>query len=127
MEPGSEVPATEPGAEVLLLPASAGDTLVPAEAQPAGIEPEGVPVAQPLEKVFEEAVELLQGAVVEPDEEEEREGAEVVLEGTEKPKKAKKRAKIVEYDPDLDTTVIRHTHKSGRELDWENLDEPEKS
>ena len=127
MEPGSEVPATEPGAEVLLLPASAGDTLVPAEAQPAGIEPEGVPVAQPLEKVFEEAVELLQGAVVEPDEEEEREGAEVVLEDAEKPKKAKKRAKIVEYDPDLDTTVVRHKHKSGSELDWENLDEPEKS
>ena len=127
MEPGSEVPAAEPGGEVLLLPASAGDTLVPAEAQPAGIQPEGVPVAQPLEKVFEEAVELLQGAVVEPDEEEEREGAEVVLEDAEKPKKAKKRAKIVEYDPDLDTTVVRHTHKSGRELDWENLDEPEKS
>ncbi len=127
MELGSEEPAAEPGAEVLLLPASAGDTMVPAEGQPAGIEPEGVPVAQPLEKVFEEAVELLQGAVVEPDEEEEREGAEVVLEGAEKPKKAKKRAKIVEYDPDLDTTVVRHKHKSGSELDWENLDEPEKS
>jgi N utilization substance protein A len=127
VEPGGEEPAAEPGTEVLLLPAIAGDTMVPAEAQPAGIEPEGVPVAQPLEKVFEEAVELLQGAVVEPDEEEEREGAEVVLDGAEKPKKAKKRAKIVEYDPDLDTTVVRHKHKSGSELDWENLDEPEKS
>jgi hypothetical protein len=126
-EPGSEGPPAEPGAEMLLLPASAGETVLPAEGQLVEIGPDGTPVAQPLEKVFEAAEELLQGAVVEPDEDEEREGAEAVLEGTEKPKKAKKRAKIVEYDPDLDTTVVRHKHKSGSELDWENLDEPEKS
>jgi len=119
-----ETPAGEPAAEVLLLPATAGELPEPIEGQPV---PETLPVAQPLEKVFEEAVELLQGAVVEPDEEEETEGAEAVLEGKEKPKKAKKRAKVVEYDPDLDTTVVKHKHKSGRETDWENLDEPEKS
>ncbi len=117
-----ESPAVEPAAEVILLPASADVTTVPVEGEPV---PETLPVAQPLEKVFEEAVELLQGAVVEADEEEETEGAEAVLEGKEKPKKAKKRAKIVEYDPDLDTTVVRHKHKSGSEVDWENPDQTE--
>jgi N utilization substance protein A len=126
-EPGSERPPAEPGAEVLLLSASAGETVLPAEGQLVEIGPDGTPVAQPLEKVFEAAEELLQGAVVEPDEDEEREGAEAVLDGTEKPKKAKKRAKIVEYDPDLDATVVRHKHKSGQELDWQNLDETEES
>lgn len=124
VQPGGEVPAAEPAAEVLLLPAPAGETQVPTEGQPV---PEPLAEAQPLEKVFEEAVELLQGAVVEADEEEETEGAEAVLEGKEKPKKAKKRAKIVEYDPDLDTTVVRHKRKSGREVDWENLDQTEES
>ena len=127
IEPGSEGPPAEAGAEVLLLPASAGETVLPAEGQLVEIGPDGTPVAQPLEKVFEAAEELLQGAVVEPDEDEEREGAEAVLDGTEKPKKAKKRAKIVEYDPDLDATVVRHKHKSGQELDWQNLDETEES
>jgi N utilization substance protein A len=127
IEPGSEGPPAVPGAEVLLLPASAGETVLPAEGQLVEIGPDGTPVAQPLEKVFEAAEELLQGAVVEPDEDEEREGAEAVLDGTEKPKKAKKRAKIVEYDPDLDATVVRHKHKSGQELDWQNLDETEES
>ena len=117
-----ESPPVEPAAEVILLPASADVTTVPVEGEPV---PETLPVAQPLEKVFEEAVELLQGAVVEADEEEETEGAEAVLEGKEKPKKAKKRAKIVEYDPDLDTTVVRHKHKSGSEVDWENPDQTE--
>ncbi len=117
-----ESPAVEPAAEVILLPASADVTTVPVEGEPV---PETLPVAQPLEKVFEEAVELLQGAVVEADEEEETEGAEAVLEGKEKPKKAKKRAKIVEYDPDLDTTLVRHKHKSGSEVDWENPDQTE--
>jgi N utilization substance protein A len=123
VQTNGEAPAGEPAAEVLLLPATAGETSEPSEGQPV---PETLPVAQPLEKVFEEAVELLQGAVLEPDAEDEPEGAEAVLEGAEKPKKAKKRAKVVEYDPDLDTTVVRHTHKSGGELDWD-LDEPEKS
>jgi len=124
VQPGGEEPAAEPTAEVLLLPAAAGETPVSPEGLPV---PETLPEAQPLEKVFEEAVELLQGVAVEPDEEEETEGAEAVLEGKEKPKKAKKRAKIVEYDPDLDTTVVRHKRKSGREVDWENLDQTEES
>ncbi|MGH2620023.1 MAG: transcription termination factor NusA [Anaerolineales bacterium] len=122
VQPSGDTPAAEPAAVSLLLPAPSGETALPTEGQPV---PETLPVAQPLEKVFEEAGELLQGAGVETDEEEETEGAEAILEGKEKPKKAKKRAKIVEYDPDLDTTVVRHKHKSGSEVDWENPDQTE--
>ncbi len=64
---------------------------------------------------------LLQEAVIETEEVGEKEGSEEVAEG--KDKKRKKRAKIVEFDPDLGASLVVRKRKSGREADWENVDE----
>jgi hypothetical protein len=126
--PAEATEAAQPaaGLEVVELPVEQ-PTEVSAEAMAAQATDEAQPPAQPLEAVFKEAVEMLQTAVVEVGDDEEREAPEAALEAKPKVKKAKKRARVVEYDPDLGTTVVRHKRKSGRETDWETGDETEES
>ncbi len=93
-----------------------------AEAEPepgaeAEAEAEGEPI--PLEQAFEQAVEALEGVVLEPDED------QVDLEDLDEAerKKRKERSRIVEFDPDIGETVVKHRRKASRATDWEELDE----
>lgn len=93
-----------------------------AEAEPepgaeAEAEAEGEPI--PLEQAFEQAVEALEGAVLEPEDD------QVDLEELDEAerKKRKERSRIVEFDPDIGETVVKHRRKASRATDWEELDE----
>ncbi len=96
-----------------------------AELEPeAEVEPEAEaePVEEPepvaLEEVFEQAVESLEEAMVEQEEDLDEEQLEEI-----ERKKRKERSRIVEFDPDLGETVVRHRRKPGRKTDWEEMDE----
>jgi N utilization substance protein A len=71
----------------------------------------------PIEEVFEKAVEAVEGAV-HLDEEDQ---SEEELSEAERLKR-KDRSRIVEYDPDLGETVVRHRRKASRQTDWEDID-----
>ena len=43
----------------------------------------------------------------------------------EEPKKKKPRTRIVEYDPELGQTVVRHRRKASRKADWDEFEEYE--
>jgi len=117
--PTGEIP--EPALPAPVAQAQVSKAEGPAPTEAAAVEQQGETIAQPIEKVFEEAVGLLQEAVIETEEEGEKEGSEEVAEG--KGKKRKKRAKIVEFDPDLGASLVVRKRKSGQAADWENVDE----
>lgn len=90
-----------------------------AEEEEVEIEAEGEePEALPIEEVFEQAVEELEEAMLEPEDEESAED----LEELER-KRRKERSRVVEFDPDLGETVVRHRRKASRKSDWEELDD----
>lgn len=91
-------------------------------------EAEGEPTAEadaadevkaiPIEEAFELAIEEVTQAALEVAVDEAT-GAEKEAER----KKRKQRARVVEYDPDLGETVVRHRRKASRQTDWEDVGE----
>jgi N utilization substance protein A len=71
-----------------------------------------------LEKVFADLAEGL-GTSIEPEEELDEEVEEIV---DTKRKKRKKRARVVEYDPDLGETVVRRRRKRSGDDEWDEYD-----
>jgi N utilization substance protein A len=94
----------------------------PAVAEEEVAEPVAVELEDDLEKVFAGFAQQL-GIQYEAEDEEEGEIVFVEDEGDFEPesktKKRKKRTRVVEYDPDLDETVVRRRRKRGKEEDWD--------
>ncbi len=91
---------------------------VDAEGEDADAEAE--PEAIPIEEAFERAIEEVSQAVLEVDDDEATEA-----EKEAERKKRRQRARVVEYDPDLGETVVKHRRKASRLTDWEDLGELE--
>jgi len=105
-EDGAEAAAAEDGEDV---PA------VEADGEPAP-EGEAEPEAIPIEEAFEQAIKEVSETVLEADDDEATEA-----EKEAERKKSKQRARVVEYDPDLGETVVKHRRKASRLTDWEDL------
>ena len=94
---------------------------VPAvDAEGEDAEAEAEPEAIPIEEAFERAIEDVSQAVLEVDDDEATEA-----EKEAERKKRRQRARVVEYDPDLGETVVKHRRKASRLTDWEDLGELE--
>jgi N utilization substance protein A len=123
-----EEPALEEGEAV-------SEEAVEAEAEPAVVtegepaaeaeaEAEGEPGAEeeveaiPIEEAFERAIEEVSQAILEVDESDMSEA-----EREAERKKRKQKARVVEYDPDLGETVVRHRRKASRRTDWQDAGE----
>ncbi len=90
-----------------------------AEAEPAAeADSEAEPEAIPIEEAFNQAIEEVGVATIETDDDEATEA-----EKEAERKKRKQRARVVEYDPDLGETVLRHRRKPGRQTDWQDVGE----
>jgi N utilization substance protein A len=90
-----------------------------AEAEPtAEVDSEAEPEAIPIEEAFAQAIEEVTQAALETDDDEATEA-----EKEAERKKRKQRARVVEYDPDLGETVVRHRRKASRQTDWQDVGE----
>ena len=106
VEDEAEAEAAEDGEEV---PA------IEAEGEPAA-DAEADPEAIPIEEAFEQAIKEVSETVLEADDDEATDA-----EKEAERKKRKQRARVVEYDPDLGETVVKHRRKASRLTDWEDL------
>jgi N utilization substance protein A len=92
-------------------------------AEEEAAEPAAAELEDDLEKVF---AGFAQQLGIQYEEEEDEEEGEIVFveeedfEPERKTKKRKKRTRVVEYDPDLDETVVRRRRKRGKTGDWED-------
>ena len=98
------------------------EAAVEVEGEPAleEAEAEGEVQAIPIEEAFERAIAEVSQVVLETDDDEATEA-----EKEAERKKRKQRARVVEYDPDLGETVVKHRRKASRLTDWEDLGELE--
>jgi hypothetical protein len=105
---------TEAGAEDAQVEAEGEADAEPAAEADSEAEPEAIPI----EEAFKQAIEEVAQAAIETDDDDATEA-----EKEAERKKRKQRARVVEYDPDLGETVVRHRRKPGRQTDWQDVGE----
>ncbi len=123
-EEAEEVPEAEAEVEAEAEPEieaePAAEAEIEAEAEQVAGAQEGEEEAEPIpiDEAFERAIEEVSQAVLDVDEAEMSEA-----EREAERKKRKQKARVVEYDPDLGETVVRHRRKASRRTDWQDVDE----
>ncbi|MFQ5942142.1 MAG: transcription termination factor NusA [Anaerolineales bacterium] len=104
---GAEPEAPEAEVEGELVAEAEGEAETEKEVQPI-----------PIEEAFERAIEEVSQAVLDVEDSELTEA-----EREAERKKRKERSRVVEYDPDLGETVVRHRRKESRRTDWQDIED----